>query len=264
VGTLDEFKYHFSLIMQKLPVTFASYQVVNHDSSLGVILCHPWGPLGGNMDNYIILYLAHFFKKLRITTLRLNFAGSQIGRGNYQVKQVIEAANVLLSGDYDCPCNREEEGNDVSIMPPSCLLLVGYSYGSLITASATASISHCIGCISISPPIGVMRFLLMFNHKYHAKQAKKRLDLPRLCIMGDKDNFTSISTIEKELLSYPKESTTLEIIKDVDHFFVGQTKMLVEPIENWLLKTYIHADNGHIKDLALLSNKVLQLRKTCC
>ena len=67
-----------------LPESGSPANLADFGSSLAVIVTHPWGPLGGNMNNNVVLALVFWFQRLRITTLRFDFCGSQIGRGHQQ------------------------------------------------------------------------------------------------------------------------------------------------------------------------------------
>jgi uncharacterized protein len=201
--------------------------VADLQSRVAVVVTHPWGPLGGNSQNNVVLAAVLYFQKSRITTLRFDFAGSQLGRGHYQVQQVCDAAHYLLS----------ELPN-----PPSSILLVGYSYGSLIAASASAHIPQCIGCISMAPPWAVQHWLLMFNSNYHLTQGRSRHDIPRLFVIGDQDNFTPESLFRKLVKTFPK--STGAVLKGADHFFVRREKDLMTIIGQWLLNTYPQAEGS--------------------
>lgn len=191
------------------------------ESSLAVIVTHPWGPLGGNMQNSVVLNVVQFFQRLKVTTMRFDFCGMQIGRGYSQIDQVKEAANVLLKGKF---LSSDEQTH------PKHILLVGYSYGSIICASATASIPECIGVIWIAPPLGVRRWLYLFAGNKHLAQAHKREDMPQLMIMGSKDNFTSVEDFERVVKAMPKDSTTSVVLEGSDHFFGRTAKDLLAAI----------------------------------
>ncbi|KAI2488713.1 hypothetical protein MHU86_25767 [Fragilaria crotonensis] len=193
-------------------------------SRVAVIVTHPWGPLGGNMKNNVVLATVLYFQKSRITTLRFDFVGSQISRGRDEVQQVCDAADYLLRALPN---------------PPSRILLVGYSYGSLIAASASANIPECIGCISIAPPWSVQHWLLMFNSNYHMQQSRQREDLPRLFVIGDHDNFTTEKMFLKMVKTFRK--STGAVLKDANHFFVRREQDLMSIINQWLLQTYPQA-----------------------
>lgn len=216
-----------------LPNSNANGLVSDLKSNVAVIITHPWGPLGGNMHNNVVVAAYLFFKKLGITTLRFDFNGWQIGRGTAQVEQVKEAATLLLTN----PQVPEEER-------PKHILLVGYSYGSLITASASADIPECIGAVSIAPPFAVKHWLLLFNSGYHIGQAKKRETLPRLYLIGDQDNFTSEKVFKASIETFPQPSTTGAVLRDADHFFHRREKDVMNIISEWLLKTFPQCDNN--------------------
>jgi len=204
--------------------------VADHGSRLAVILTHPWGPLGGNLHNNVVAAAALYFQNLQITTLRFNFSGS-LSRGHSQVQQVQDIAAQLLAGEFVCTSNNSNGTK------PTHILLVGYSYGSLISASASANIPQCVGVVSIAPPFGVQHWLLLFNANFHLQQAAAREDLPRLFLIGTRDNFTSEARF-KTVLEERFPNDTGAVLKDGDHFFARREKDVMDVIGEWLLKTF--------------------------
>lgn len=249
------------------------------------------------MHNNVVTAAALYFQRLHVTTLRLDFKGSQVGRGHGEVSQIVEAAEFLMSGrhlrsdsegetnsgaasvtlslsnnvgnesasgvgdriaDHDDNSRqgrrrRQEQldesnsshnlqpqrhVNNETFTPPNSVVLMGYSYGSLIAGSASASIPQCVGVISVAPPIGVQNWLLLFNSRYHTERARRRKSLPRLMIQGNKDNFTTERQFSNAVLSYPPDSTTGAVIKDADHFFYGREKDLLTVVGNWFLTAF--------------------------
>lgn len=187
------------------------------ESSLAVIVTHPWGPLGGNLENHVVANVVQFFQRVKVTTMRFDFCGSQIGRGYSQIDQVKEAANVLLKGTFLSSSSSSQN-------LPRQILLVGYSYGSIICASATASIPECIGMIWIAPPLGVRRWLYLFAGNTHLELARKRPKMPQLMIMGSKDNFTSVKDFQAVANTMPK-AVSASVLKGIDHFFGSSAKL---------------------------------------
>eukprot|EP00934_Nitzschia_sp_Nitz4_P001049 Nitzschia sp. Nitz4//scaffold126_size65214//44436//45295//NITZ4_006160-RA/size65214-snap-gene-0.53-mRNA-1//1//CDS//3329534701//1049//frame0 len=223
-----------------LPYSGSNAQVADFQSSLAVIVTHPWGPLGGNMDNNVVLGVVFWFQRLQITTLRFDFSGTQIGRGHQQVDQVKEAAEFLLSGSY----HKRRKSR-----PPTRLLLVGYSYGSIISASASASIPQVIGVVSIAPPLGVRHWLYLFNGNYHLEQAKKRVDMPQLLVIGDRDNFTSEPAFLEVVGAMNQRTATGAVLKGADHFFRGREKDLMDILGHWILNVFPQC-NGDLRALS--------------
>ena len=231
-----------------LPNSSAKCKIVDHESQLGVIICHPWGLLGGNMNNNVVIALAQFFMRMGITTLRMDFAGRQIGRGYGEVDQVVEASNFLLQNKHDEMNSRSNQG------PPTCLLLVGYSYGSLITGSATAKIPRCIGTISVAPPFGVSHWLLLFNSSYHSKQSQARSQLYRLFVIGEHDNFTSTDTFLKAIESYETSRSTHKVLPKLDHFFARQEYRIIHEVDLWLRQTFSSSQSKNDKNISFRDN----------
>ena len=247
-----------------LPVSGARARIADMNSDLAVIITHPWGPLGGNMHNNVVISAAMFFQALGVTTLRMDFATSQISRGYKEVGQVIEAANFVLSGQHinDNGPGSHSENDDGGRSSeetnqrrnPTSILLVGYSYGSLIAGSASAGIPACIGSVSIAPPVDFKNWLLLFNAGHHVRQAQKRKTLPRLFVIGTEDNFSSQESFRNFVDGFPDDSTSAALIKHSDHFFNGSEKDLMNVVGQWLLTTYEEVLGG---DLKRLGTKVL-------
>jgi len=202
--------------------------VADCQSRLAVILTHPWGPLGGNMHNNVVSAAALYFQRLNITTIRFDFCGMQLGRGHAQVQQVQDVAAQLLVGEFSSVDSSQR---------PTHILLVGYSYGALISSSASANIPECIGVVSIAPPFAVQHWLLMFNSDHHLKQAAIRENLPRLFLIGSEDDFTSEARF-KAVLEERFPNDTGAMLKDANHFFARREKDVMDVIGEWLLKTF--------------------------
>mmetsp|Transcript_11967 Transcript_11967/g.25349 ORF Transcript_11967/g.25349 Transcript_11967/m.25349 type:complete len:275 (+) Transcript_11967:152-976(+) len=242
----------------KLPESGSGSKIADMGSNLAVICTHPWGPLGGNMNNNVVLAILVWFQRLKITTMRFDFCGSQFGRGGRQVDQVREAANFLLTGQHQINTKTSSSSSEsrAKKTPPKFILLIGYSYGSIISASASATISQCIGTVMISPPLAVRHWLYMFHGDHHLEQARKR-GLPLLMMIGSKDNFTSEDAFMDIVHTMPPNTSTGAILKDADHFFRGREKDLMDIMGHWIVKVFPQC-NG---DLNLLPSVEFSLRE---
>jgi alpha/beta superfamily hydrolase len=234
-----------SRVEESIQIRGCDALIADQNSDVAVLVTHPWGLLGGDMHNNVVNCACLYFQKLGISTLRFNFCGSyQLGRGCNQVRQLQDIANDLLAGAY------------TKTVSPTSLILVGYSYGALIAASASAGIPQVIACISISPPFSVQHWLLMFSGSYHLEQAAKRDNLPRLLVMGDRDNFTSVSAFQGIVDHwYPADVTTGAIIKAADHFFRNRERDIMDVIGLWLQSTFPQC-NGELKKLRLIHDVI--------
>ena len=146
-----------------------------------------------------------------------------------------------MSGEL---CNENDDSDQT--VKPTHILLVGYSYGSLITASASAGIPNCIGTVSIAPPFGVQHWLLVFNSDYHLQQAAARDGLARLFLIGSRDNFTS-ETKFKSIIDERFPAATGAILKDADHFFARREKDVMDVVGERLLRTFPQCQGGLAK-----------------
>lgn len=219
-----------------------------------------WGPLGGNLHNPVVAALTLYLQQqLRLTTVRFNFAGSQIGRGYAQVEQVKAIVDHLLAGTLE-PCDATAAATEPSsqshsqqkqLQNPTNVLLIGYSYGSLIMGSALADIPQAVGGVWIAPPFGVQHWLLLFHSQYHLQRSVQRPDLPRLLILGDQDNFTSVATFEQVLdKTFPKPTTTGALLRGADHFFPRREKDVIDVLAQWLKTTFDVDDLLQLRDLS--------------
>ena len=252
----------------------ADFTTTSANSKIAVIIAHPWGPLGGNLHNNVVAAVAMFFQQLKITTVRFNFSGWQIGRGHGQVDQVVSLAQQLYDGTlFATTATTDNQQSGVEHV-----LLVGYSYGSLITASAAADLcsssafppNFLMGSVSIAPPFGVQHWLLCWSHQTHLQKAitlqandddennndplrqQARETLPRLLVIGSCDNFTSEATFQKVLQSYnnnARQVATGAVMDHVDHFFAGHERDLVNVMAQWLLQTYDQTCQGDLQHL---------------
>jgi alpha/beta superfamily hydrolase len=219
-----------------LPYSSAKAMVADFASEVAVIVTHPWGPLGGNMNNNVVLAIVVWFQQLKITTMRFDFGGSQIGRGDRQVAQVKEAADFLLEGSH-LEVSQHQSTTHKNSKPPKHVLLVGYSYGSIISASAAIKIPQCIGVAMLSPPLAVRHWLYLFHGNYHLEQARKS-GRPLLMIIGSRDNFTAEGAFMDVVESMPTSTTTGAVLKDADHFFRGREQDLMDVMGHWLLNVF--------------------------
>ena len=233
-------------------------RVADLGSKVAVIVTHPWGPLGGNLHNNVVVAAVLYFQRLGCTTCRFDFCGTQIGFGNAQVAQLQEIATKLLNGDF-CASGST---NTTTNPPPKSILLVGYSYGSLITTSASATISPCLASIAISPPFGVAMWLLLFSSSSHWQAAAAAApDLPRLFVLGDQDNFTSEASLRSTVHQYFTKSkknnnnnshddnhNTIAIVQGADHFWVRRERDALGVVGQWLTHN-IKALHGELLNL---------------
>jgi alpha/beta superfamily hydrolase len=222
--------------------------VADQGSAVGVVVTHPWGPLGGNLHNNVVGAAVLYFQNFGLTTVRFDFASQLVSRGYTQLQQLHDVVDGLLTGRIfskdDASSTRE------SLSSVKHVLLVGYSYGSLIAGSASADIPQCVATISIAPPWGVSHWLLAFNSKHHLQRAAERQQMPRMFLIGNRDNFTSVQQFQTTLEQrFPTVDSTGAVLKGADHFFAGREKDVMDCIGQWLLTTFHAQLQGDLKRL---------------
>lgn len=198
--------------------------LADYDSTIAVIITHPWGVLGGNKHNPVVVAAARYFHAIQVTTVRFDFEGSQIGFGTLQVQQLDKMISAVL---------RHTSATQI--------LLIGYSYGSLIAASIISR-PEVIGMVAVAPPFGVAHWLFCFQSESLLRNGKERPDLPRLFVIGDADTFTDIATFQKNIDKRYAGAASV-VMKGADHFFQRREKELMDIVGKWIVASFPHCQN---------------------
>eukprot|EP00928_Gymnodinium_smaydae_P088931 TRINITY_DN72966_c0_g1_i1.p1 TRINITY_DN72966_c0_g1~~TRINITY_DN72966_c0_g1_i1.p1 ORF type:complete len:264 (-),score=36.36 TRINITY_DN72966_c0_g1_i1:412-1203(-) len=207
-----------------IPVGWAALtaQVLVQPSPVVVIATHPWGPLGGSMDDPHPVTVCRMMAEAGCSTARFNFR-SGINRGPTSVADVKAVASWFTE---------PRDGNDALA---SQVLLVGYSYGSIIAAAAAAEIPQSIGYAVIGPPLAYTWALYLLNGGALLEQARNSSGKPKLALLGTEDIFCSVPAFESFVDSLPEPKTSM--IKDgVDHF--GMYRYLRESLDTWIRQSF--------------------------
>ncbi|KAI8613761.1 Alpha/Beta hydrolase protein [Chytriomyces sp. MP71] len=155
-----------------------------------LIISHPYGRLGGNLQNNVVDAISLGFAK-EFMTVRFNFrgVGQSTGRGSF-----------TGSGEVDDVLSVAKYVKERVDLRPKYFLLCGYSYGSIPVCTVSSELDGCIGeisvcfhihlmkasgVISISFPASVMWLLTMGNSsKYIHALRSCPLTTPKLFITG--------------------------------------------------------------------------------
>ena len=180
----------------------------------GVILCHPHPQHGGNMYNPVITAAVEAASEEGYSTLRFNFRGVGESEGSYgegigekeDVKAVIEYLYSKLKDSH-----------------PS-LILLGYSFGAWAGLPVAVEDGRIEGLMAIAPPLELYDFRFL-------EQCKKR----KLFVAGSQDLFCPTPVLEA-WFQHLEEPKSLAIIPGADHFFFSHTRLLSQPIREFLRK----------------------------
>lgn len=204
---------------------------------LAVVACHPWGPLGGSMWDIVVDEVVELFgSKGGLTTLRFNFR-SGLGRGRGSVDDVRGACAHLLT--------QLER-------PPERILLVGYSYGSLVVAAAADDIPEVVAFACVSPPLYWAWALFMCNHGTMLRDAR-RATAAKLLLVGEHDNFCSVRAFNDFAESLPTPKHAVVLRGYVDHFNVY--RYAPEQLERWACAIF---GVSRVSNLAASSGEVVR------
>jgi alpha/beta superfamily hydrolase len=179
------------------------------------------------MSNNVVERVCSRMVQAGMTTLRFNFrgVGGSSGRGSWRGGGEIEDLRTVMA------YLREIEGG------PKRLILIGYSYGSMISAAVAGmskSDDSVIASINISYPLGVLWALSFFNTSAMLGRARGCPDMPKLFVIGSSDNFTSSWKLECAVADFPGEQSSTVVHEGLDHFWFGQEDALCDSILEWM------------------------------
>jgi uncharacterized protein len=174
----------------------------------GVIICHPHSLMGGSMYNNVVEAIQEAYAAQKYSTLRFNFRGVGASTGIYdegrgEQEDIIAACNYLQS---------------IGI---SKISFAGYSFGSWVGSKIIERACHPFAdVIFVSPPINYFDFnFTKLNNKIN------------LIICGDNDQFCDISVLSEQLKIL---NSSLKIVPDTDHFYMGREKILINILQESL------------------------------
>ena len=184
-------------------------------SAIVCIITHPYSLWGGSKQNNVVIGVRNELVKSGYDCITFNFRGvgrstGTIGDGVDEQEDISEIVKFA----------REQ-------LQYSQILVIGYSYGGLISLSAAKRLGDLIGMILISYPTGFVNHL----------PPDFTVEFPLQFIHGRQDDLIPVSRIESILPSF-NGPTTLEIIS-TDHFYNGKESDVGELCKVFLNKLNI-------------------------
>ena len=167
--------------------------LADRSTGLAAVVCHPWGPLGGALNDVCVSTVVSMLGEVGLTTLRLNFR-SGIGRGHGAAEDVRGACAFLRSLE----------------VPPRKIVLIGYSYGSLVVADVADAIAEVAAFAMLAPPLGAASALFLFRDVTRRAAASPK---PKLAVVGEADQFCSRRRFESFAATL-REPRTCHVLSD--------------------------------------------------
>ncbi|KAL1924131.1 uncharacterized protein VTP21DRAFT_7166 [Calcarisporiella thermophila] len=216
------------------------------NKTTAAIISHPYGPLGGNMQNNVVSALVRNFCARSFVTVCFNFrgCGNSGGRTSWTGRPECE--------DYNAVVNYIVNGelkNVYSSVGPNInikrLIICGYSYGAMIASSILPELYPNIHCsyVFISYPVSVTWFLSAFRTKYFHEclvKLERTSVTPTSCneasppkilvISGDMDIFS------RTMLNLNARPNQVEFkqFHGADHFWFGKETEIIIALNEWL------------------------------
>jgi uncharacterized protein len=193
-----------------------------------IVLTHPWSVLGGDMDNNVPETLAKVFAHAGYVTCRFNFRGVGKSKGrctwrtNGERRDLLNVVDFMLKEDARFSIKR--------------VLLVGYSYGSIVSNASPRFRKEIIGFVSISCPFNVIWFLSMCNcyELWKGMQTHK----PKLFICGTRDDFISPRSFLNYFDQFPQVHRHAVTVKDANHGWFDKEVAVGGLILSWMRKQW--------------------------
>lgn len=171
------------------------------DPKGAAVILHPHPLYGGSMDNNVVEALMRAANEAGFAALRFNFRGVGGSTGRH-ADGVGEVDDVLAAADW------------IHARVPEPLVIMGYSFGSLVGSRAAGRLAGLAGGFWVSPP-------LVLGQLSPWPEGAGQLFM----IVGDADEFTDLAGVK----SYAKDLGArgrLKIIEGGDHFWWNGTSVL--------------------------------------
>ena len=102
-----------------------------------------------------------------------------------------------------------------------------------------------VGYVAIGFPLGFWANILLHGRSHW--QQVKQLHVPKLFITGDRDNFTTMETLQEYLDGLSASSRSngspgaaaeveLKVVQGADHFYVDRWQELAEIVLSWVAR----------------------------
>ncbi|KAI8992293.1 Alpha/Beta hydrolase protein [Pilobolus umbonatus] len=187
-----------------------------------VIIAHPYGPLGGNMDNNVVRALGSYFLAEGYVVILFNFRGSGQSKGKTSWTGMPEREDYLSVIDYLL----EDEGFKTNYPKVTRLILGGYSFGGLIAHSISCDKIPCTYLL-VSMPLGVAWALTTTKQSFFKRHRDEHSKI--ICIYGNHDQYTSVKTYEKWTLN--RTNIVPIKVEDADHFWIQKERELIDKVD---------------------------------
>lgn len=199
-------------------------------TALTIVTVHPWAPLGGGEHN--TRGIAQAFAKAGIRALSFEMSSSSMVWGvlsnhGREVRQLVDV----------CAWAKE-------MWPSNGVLLFGSSAGSPQAGTALAQSPHVVGCACVGYTWGWIAAIAFGRHFGAFLDSPK----PKLLITGDADEFTSETTLDRQVARARPGTVESIVVRGVGHFQLEMPEYdatVANFVLEWIAKQGLGTDGAH-------------------
>jgi alpha/beta superfamily hydrolase len=187
------------------------------DAPFAALVCHPHPKGGGTLHNKVVYHAMKTLNApewgLRWPVLRFNFRGTGLSEGEHDgvdESNDVLAALTWLENEYALP-----------------IVVAGFSFGAAMALKA---------CTETGTPVRAVAALGLPTNaagRTYRYSFLKHLDLPKLFISGDRDQYAPHAELEA-VVTAASEPRKLVLVPGADHFFTGQLELMQSTLAVWL------------------------------
>ncbi|KNE64187.1 hypothetical protein AMAG_09232 [Allomyces macrogynus ATCC 38327] len=176
----------------------------------GVIISHPYARLGGDLDNAVVRELAaSIATQLGVPVLRYNMRGVGKSTGKSSLTATAEANDLhalvdwwTLTSHAQSPPMHVDPSTGTSWLraKPSKIILVGYSYGAMVSVPVARTHPCVKAAVFVSPPSRLVPVLAGFRAAAAFRDPLPPT-LPKLFVLGNQDQFANA----KHMVTYAED-----------------------------------------------------------
>jgi len=173
------------------------------------VVGHPHPLHGGTMQNTVVFRTARALRSAGLATLRFNFRGVEASEGVHDGEG---AEELDMSAGLDWLAQE---------LPGKPLWAAGFSFGARTAIGLATREPRITGLIAVAPPVQVYDIPELNQLQQHG-----------LILMGSRDEFGTLSDLERQYPNLPAGLETHEI-EGADHLFRGKSPLVEATIENY-------------------------------
>ncbi len=186
-----------------------AFTPARQEGAPGAVVLHPHPLYGGSMHNNVVETLSAAAVDKGWGALRFNFRGVGGSSGRHDQGRG-EQEDVLAAAAW------------LGRRCPGPLVLMGYSFGSLVGAAAASRLDNLAAGVMVAPP------LILGDLPDWPSDAG-----PLFMVAGDRDEFSPLEGL-KEYAGRIGARVELVIFEKGDHFFVGRESALFKEVSTFL------------------------------